>query len=423
VPVVFQETCPATSGAGSASQGALAGSAHATNIGNSVLVEEDITTRLRDTVVFTSTDPNATSATVALNVDFTTRNRISAFSLAGATTSGSVTLAGPGGGGLFGILVVLSNGGGGLVVDETAFTKFNDNTFTDANTYEQHVLLRTPDMLVQLNTPVDLVLSLVSGAQALDSGAADVDFATLGLPTGIDVFTLPAGVTANAPGSFLVNNRFVPPTPDISVAPNSYVFGNVNLGSSATTLVTISNVGGLDLTVSGIGLENGSSSAITVTQAPALPVVIHPNGTLDIQLTYTPTGTAGDQAILDVMSNDPDQGLVKVGLSGLGVQAVTPPLQQIADILAFIDTSAANGGLVGSGPGNSGPGRLNALKNMIKAAGDLIHNGFFGEACDQLLDAYHRTDGVPKPPDFVMGPAATDLASRIQDLRTSLGCR
>jgi hypothetical protein len=44
----------------------------------------------------------------------------------------------------------------------------------------------------------------------------------------------------------------VPPTPDISVSPTSYDFGHVNLGSAANTLVTIVNVGGLDLTVTGI---------------------------------------------------------------------------------------------------------------------------------------------------------------------------
>ena len=126
--------------------------------------------------------------------------------------------------------------------------------------------------------------------------------------------------------------------------------------------------------------------------------------------------------MLDITSTDPDQGLLAVGLSGLGVQATVPPLQQIADILAFIDASVAGGTLVGSGPANSRQGRLNALRNMIQAAGDLIADNFLAAACGQLLDAYQRTDGVPKPPDFVAGPAAADLAQRIQTLRTTLGC-
>ena len=207
------------------------------------------------------------------------------------------------------------------------------------------------------------------------------------------------------------------------MAPTSYDFGNVIVGSSATTLVTISNTGGLDLTVTGIGLETGGSSAIAVTQSPAVPAVIHPNSTVDIQLTYTPTTTLGDQAVLDITSNDPDDGVIQVGLSGAGIQNQLPPELQIANILAFIDSSVSGQTLAGSGPGNSGPGRLNALRNMIRAAGDLIQDGFIVAACDQLLDAEQRTDGIPKPPDFVTGSAAADLLTLITKLRSTLGCR
>ena len=420
-PVAFQEDCPVRFGAASASPGALSTSAHARNIGNSVLIEENMLAKFDDQVVFTSTDPNATIATVSLNLDFATR--LHSVNSAAARMEGSVLF-----GGLYLITVVLNSGNappGNFFIDENAFTKTNDTGgFTGPDTYEQHVSLRTPEVVVPLNQPVVLKLSIKASAFALDNGLSDVEFATLGLPTGIDVFTLPAGVTVNAPGSFLVDNRFVPPTPDISVAPTSYDFGNVNLGSSANTLVTISNTGGLDLTVSGIGLENGSSSAIAVTQAPALPAVIHPGGTVDIQLTYTPATTLGDQAILDITSDDPDQGAIRVGLGGAGIPSAIPPLQRIAEIIAFIDASAGNGSLVGTGANVfSGRGRLGALRNMIVAAGDLIRDGFFAEACGQLRDAEQRTDAVPKPPDFVTGPAAVDLRSFISRLRSELGCQ
>ncbi|MDH3672424.1 MAG: hypothetical protein OES46_14915 [Gammaproteobacteria bacterium] len=44
------------------------------------------------------------------------------------------------------------------------------------------------------------------------------------------------------------------------------------------------------------------------------------------------------------------------------------------------------------------------------------------EAYDQLQDALNSTDGFPKPPDFVIGPAASELVSMIQDLRIDLAC-
>jgi hypothetical protein len=59
---------------------------------------------------------------------------------------------------------------------------------------------------------------------------------------------------------------------------------------------------------------------------------------------------------------------------------------------------------------------------MIDAAGDLIEEGNIAGACRQLQDAYKKTDGFPRPPDFVTGDAADDLAQKIQELRESLGC-
>lgn len=113
---------------------------------------------------------------------------------------------------------------------------------------------------------------------------------------------------------------------------------------------------------------------------------------------------------------------MQVTLSGYGVWVEPPPGDQIAAILDFYDASVGDGTLAGDGPGNSASGRLKALRNMIEAAGDFIEEGQIAEACQQLLDALRRTDGEPRPPDFVTGPAATELACQIQALRSSLGC-
>lgn len=59
---------------------------------------------------------------------------------------------------------------------------------------------------------------------------------------------------------------------------------------------------------------------------------------------------------------------------------------------------------------------------MIEAAGDLIAEGDTEGGCRQLLDAYMRCNGAPKPPDFITGESADDLAAQIQALMTSLGC-
>jgi hypothetical protein len=90
--------------------------------------------------------------------------------------------------------------------------------------------------------------------------------------------------------------------------------------------------------------------------------------------------------------------------------------------LAFFDASVANGTLYGNGPGKSADGRRNALRNQIETAGDLIDDSAAQEACQQLLDAYQRCDGLPRPPEFVAGPAAPTLAQMILDLMGQLEC-
>jgi len=92
------------------------------------------------------------------------------------------------------------------------------------------------------------------------------------------------------------------------------------------------------------------------------------------------------------------------------------------DILTFINEAVSEQTLWGTGPGKSAKGRLGALRNMIATADNLIEAELFEEGCQQLRDAYRRTDGEPVPPDFVSGPAAPELAGMIEDLMLDLGC-
>jgi hypothetical protein len=102
--------------------------------------------------------------------------------------------------------------------------------------------------------------------------------------------------------------------------------------------------------------------------------------------------------------------------------SVPTPKLRIDNILIFFDTSVNSEDLFGVGPGASDGGRLKALRNMLEQAKYFIDNGLISEACQQLLDAYKKLDGKPKPPDFVAGPAVSQLAIMIRDLMAHLGC-
>jgi hypothetical protein len=98
------------------------------------------------------------------------------------------------------------------------------------------------------------------------------------------------------------------------------------------------------------------------------------------------------------------------------------PIDEIEEVLDFVDESVDAGTLAGEGTGNSGNNRLNALINMLEEAQGLIEAGLYEEACGQLWSAYRKCDGEPRPPDFVTGDAAEDLADMILLIMDELGC-
>jgi hypothetical protein len=59
---------------------------------------------------------------------------------------------------------------------------------------------------------------------------------------------------------------------------------------------------------------------------------------------------------------------------------------------------------------------------MIEAAGDLIEDGLYDEACGQLGAALTKCDGQSSTADFVAGEAVEVLNGMIEVLRTTLGC-
>lgn len=214
--------------------------------------------------------------------------------------------------------------------------------------------------------------------------------------------------------------------PDIEVAPLVFDFGQVDAFTSSETIVTVSNTGAADLTLTEISLSGDASySLLTPEPLPSegTPIVLAPTATLDVTVRFSPTSVCDGctfDATLSVKSDDPDEADVSVSLVGNGLAGLVE--DQASVLETAIADAIATGGLVGSGPGESVDGRLNAFANMIEAAGDLIEAGFIEDACVQLQSARERVDGSPMPPDFVSGGDADLIKSQIDFLMNSLGC-
>jgi hypothetical protein len=188
------------------------------------------------------------------------------------------------------------------------------------------------DIIISNNGGSDLTVSDISLSDDTNYSLAGDTVATIApgnnhtvtvtfAPTSTGVFDANLAIISNDPDSpsvdVLLSGQGVPvPEPDISVSPENYAFGDVVLGLSSTVIVTVENVGDADLTVSSI--EWGFSDAdYVITSAPDLPTVLPP--TVDIEITFTPSAAGISGATLDITSDDPDEPLVQVQLSGVGV--------------------------------------------------------------------------------------------------------
>ncbi len=112
--------------------------------------------------------------------------------------------------------------------------------------------------------------------------------------------------------------------PDIFVLPDSVDFGPVAVGDTVSTTVFVSNVGGDTLFVSSVTTVNAT------VFIPSLSTFdVAPDSTFDLLVSYVPSGVGIEEDTLSIASDDPDESLVEVALSGEGVVlgpdiAVTP---------------------------------------------------------------------------------------------------
>lgn len=277
----------------------------------------------------------------------------------------------------------------------------------------------TPSLSMDTNTPQEFFLRIVTAVGANGPSCEIVGTETLTFPINGPVFNLPAGVTVSIPELNIVDNRWHDPR--VSVAPSSVNFGSVNVGTKQFQIVTVTNqqtLANLPLTLESLSIDAPANGFSTLSAG--LPVSVPAGGTFDIPVQFLPSAVGPVSNTLHIVTS---VSTADVPLSGIGANSAPPSQQQITDTLNFFDSSVNAGTLAGSGPGTSGINRRNALRNMIEAAGDLIQQNRIGEACTQLLDALNRTDGNPKPPDFVTGSAAPPLMQMLQSIRTSLGCQ
>jgi hypothetical protein len=205
------------------------------------------------------------------------------------------------------------------------------------------------------------------------------------------------------------------------VIPLAWDFGDVELGASSSVFLTISNTGSSDLIVDGLDFATGSDPEIALESPPALPLAIEPENSVNIEIVFTPSVEDCYLAGLEISSDDADEPVVTVNLSGCGVPVEIPPSEQIEAIIAFIE----GGNLVGTG--EQPDKKIEVLLHMVGSVSDLIAAEDLDKACQQLSVILRKCDGLDTPPDFVQDAegsegATEELAEMIENLMEDLGC-
>ncbi len=137
-------------------------------------------------------------------------------------------------------------------------------------------------------------------------------------------------------------------SPDIHVEPREISFGSLNAGhETSSDTITIRNLGNEELTIDDIFI---TSSGIPYSLiSPETTLSIEPGGTIEAEVTYAPFTFSTDLTSVFIKSDDPDEPIIEVSISGFGdapVISITPEHHDFGDVLVgcedFIDIEISN---------------------------------------------------------------------------------
>ncbi len=105
------------------------------------------------------------------------------------------------------------------------------------------------------------------------------------------------------------------PEPEITIMPDSLDFGSVMVGDTEDEKITISNVGMKNLRIKKLRVSGGEFS---ISAQPPSPTVIEPGDSVDVMIRFSPSAAGMQTGTLRITSNDPDENVLQVFLTGTG---------------------------------------------------------------------------------------------------------
>ncbi len=111
------------------------------------------------------------------------------------------------------------------------------------------------------------------------------------------------------------------PAPDISSSTALIAFGAIELGSSATQSLSISNIGAAELSINSISISGLDSNQFSQTNNCSS---VASNAACSISVAFSPISLGAKNASLNIASNDPDTPTLTIPLTGSGVDTIPP---------------------------------------------------------------------------------------------------
>jgi len=136
--------------------------------------------------------------------------------------------------------------------------------------------------------------------------------------------------------------------PAIDIDPDSFDFGNRELGCVGSLDIQIANVGRADLVIDELLFDDLSGNGeLALGSGVSLPLILAPGAATPLEVFYTPTDVQPDTSTLTVLSNDPlrpEATATQFGIAHLGESHLDSFAQNgnnATDILFVVDNSCS----------------------------------------------------------------------------------
>jgi hypothetical protein len=204
--------------------------------------------------------------------------------------------------------------------------------------------------------------------------------------------------------------------PDIEVSESNYHFGQMDIGSTHSEVIPIFNLGDAPLTIESLQLEQSQLAQFEMSSWQPLPVTLEPNSFIDLDIQFSPVIEGVETGVLTIVSNDPNDPVVDVLLTGEGMSVVLSSEEQITQILDVFDGAIEEGSIQGVGNEKSATNKVEVFGKILSLADELLQADYDEYALETLLMIEKKCDGQKAPKDFIEGAAAEELNTLINAL-------